>query len=67
MKFLTRLNIVALLISKDKSNRENKLYLNEGTILCLLYKLNLPASAGPDTARGETIKLTLASKVVFRL
>ena len=38
LKFLTWLNIAALLIPKGKRNRENKLYLNEGTILCLLDK-----------------------------
>jgi hypothetical protein len=32
------LNIVALLKPKGKSNRENKVNLNERTILCLLDK-----------------------------
>jgi len=41
LKFLTWLNIVALLILKGKSNRENKLNLNEGTILCLLDRKKL--------------------------
>ncbi len=39
MKFLTWLNIVALFEPKGKRNRENKLNLNEGTILFLLDKL----------------------------
>jgi len=57
LKFLTRLNIVALLIPKGKRNRENKLNLNEETILCLLDKektLSIAAAkAGMDekTAR----------------
>jgi len=45
LKFLTWLNIVALLIPKGKRNRENKLNLNEGTILCLLDK---PPHDKPD-------------------
>jgi len=36
LKLVTGLNIVALLVPKGKRNRENKLNLNEGTILCLL-------------------------------
>ena len=41
MKFFTWLNSVALLIPKGKRNRENKLNLNEGTILCLLDRNKL--------------------------
>ena len=31
---------MALLIPKDKRNKENKLDLNEGTILCLLDRIS---------------------------
>lgn len=36
--FITWLNIVALLVPKGKRNSENKLDLNERTIVCLLDK-----------------------------
>jgi len=39
IEVFTWLNIVALLIPKGKRNRENKLNLNERTIVCLLDKI----------------------------
>ena len=39
--FFTWWNSVALLIPKGKRNRENKLNLREGTILCLLDRIAL--------------------------
>jgi len=48
---------VALLIPKGKRNRENKLNLNEGTILCLLDREGMALSNNSSSSRAAQFQL----------